>query len=110
MLRGRVRRTKSFRGKADAMPDATFWLSLAVLGVVVVLSIVQGRAKDQIGRVERKLDLLLKHAQIDLTAVADREAAGLVRAGSKIEAIRVYCEPAGGQHAHAVRPRRRRPA
>ena len=83
------------------MPDATFWLTLAVLGVVVVLAIVQGRAEDQVGRVERKLDLLLKHAQIDLIAVADREAAGLVRAGSKIEAIRVYRELTGAGLAEA---------
>jgi ribosomal protein L7/L12 len=83
------------------MPDATFWLTLAVLGVVVVLSIVQGRAKEQGGRVERKLDLLLKHAQIDLIAVADREAAGLVRAGNKIEAIRVYRELTGAGLAEA---------
>ena len=83
------------------MPDATFWLTLAVLGVVVVLAIVQGRAEDQVGRVERKLDLLLKHSQIDLIAIADREAAWLVRAGSKIEAIRVYRELTGAGLAEA---------
>jgi ribosomal protein L7/L12 len=84
-----------------AMPDSTFWLTLAVLGVAVALSVVQGRAKDQLGRVERKLDLLLKDAQIDLAAVADREAAALVRAGSKIQAIRVYRELTGTGLAEA---------
>jgi ribosomal protein L7/L12 len=72
------------------MPDTTFWFTLAVLGMTVVLSVVQGRAKDQLGRVERKLDLLLKHAQIDAAAVADQEAAALMRAGRKVEAIRAY--------------------
>src|SRR4051812_6442886 len=90
----------SFR-KADAMPDSTFWLTLAVLGVAVALSVVQGRTKDQVGRVERKLDLLLKHAQIDLATIADREAAALVREGSKIQAIRVYRELTGTGLAEA---------
>src|SRR4051794_36322834 len=61
--------------KVVAMPDSTFWLALAVLGVAVALSVVQGRSKDQLGRVERKLDVLLKHAQVDVPAAAGREAA-----------------------------------
>jgi ribosomal protein L7/L12 len=83
------------------MPDSTFWLTLAVLGMAVALSVVQGRGKDQLGRVERKLDLLLKHAQIDLAAVADREATALVRSGSKIQAIRAYRELTGTGLAEA---------
>jgi ribosomal protein L7/L12 len=77
------------------MPDSTFWLVLAVLGITIALSVVQGRAKDQLGRVERKLDAMLKHAQIDVTVIADREAAEQVRAGNKIQAIRIYRELTG---------------
>jgi hypothetical protein len=83
------------------MPDSTFWLTLAVLGVAVALSVVQGRSKDQLGRVERKLDLLLQHAQVDVPAAAGREAAALVRAGNKIQAIRAYRELTGAGLAEA---------
>jgi hypothetical protein len=85
-----MQRTHPTPLKVNAMPDLTFWLTLAVLGMAVALSIVQGRSKDQLGRVERKLDLLLKHARIDAASVADREAAEFLRAGRKIEAIRAY--------------------
>jgi ribosomal protein L7/L12 len=41
-------------------------------------------------RLERKLDLLVRHAGIDLPKLAEEAAATLARSGKKIEAIKVY--------------------
>ena len=54
------------------------------------LTVLIGRLSDTTGRLERKLDLLLRHAAIDVPRVAADEAAALARAGKKIEAIKVY--------------------
>jgi ribosomal protein L7/L12 len=83
------------------MPDITFWIALSILGMLMIMAIVQGRAKDQLGRVERKLDALLKHSGIDLAAGADREVVELMKAGRKIEAIRLHRERTGAGLAEA---------
>jgi ribosomal protein L7/L12 len=83
------------------MPEPTFWIVLAVLGLSMVIAIVQGRLKDQLAALERKLDLLLRYSGIDVTVQADKEAAELLRAGKKIEAIRIYRELTGAGLAEA---------
>ena len=83
------------------MPDFNFWVLLTVLVLLMVLGIVQGRTKDQLARVERKLDMLLKQAGIDPTAGADPELVELLRAGRKIEAIRLHRERTGAGLAEA---------
>jgi ribosomal protein L7/L12 len=83
------------------MPEPTFWIVLAVLGLSMVIAIVQGRLKDQLGRLERKLDALLRHSGMDVAALADKDAAELLRAGRRIDAIRVYREWTGAGLAEA---------
>jgi len=83
------------------MPEPTFWIVLAVLGLAMVIAIVQGGDRARLARVERKLDMLLKQAGIDLAAKADKEVGDLLRAGNKIDAIRVYRELTGASLAEA---------
>jgi ribosomal protein L7/L12 len=59
------------------------------------VAIIQGRIKDQLARLEKKTDFLLKHAGLDLDALAGKEIAELLRAGKKIEAIKAYRELTG---------------
>jgi ribosomal protein L7/L12 len=64
-----------------------------VLGIG--LAVVGLRVSAVSGRLERKLDALLRHAGIDLPKLAAEEAAALARAGRKIEAIKLYREYTG---------------
>jgi len=68
-------------------------LAGAIAGIVVVLFLT--RLTLQIGRLERKVDALVKHAGLDMAAVATEKVAELVRAGKKIEAIQLYREYTG---------------
>lgn len=77
------------------------WASGTILGLLVVAYIYIIKINGAIGRLDRKLDALLKHAGVDLTAAALREAEKLVRAGNKIEAIRVYRDLTGASLADA---------
>jgi len=83
------------------MPEPTFWIALASLGFLMVLAIVQGRIKDQLGRLERKVDRLLKSAGGDVAALTNEEIAALIREGKKIEAIKAYRELTGAGLAEA---------
>ena len=85
------------------MGDFTFWAAITGLVLFMLMGIVQSRTKDQLARVERKLDALIKHAGIDPLAGAEREIADLLRDGRKIEAIRVYRERSGAGLAEAKR-------
>lgn len=53
------------------------------------------RAAAVTSRLERKLDLLLRHTGVDLPAVAVAEATALMKAGKKIDAIKAYRELTG---------------
>jgi hypothetical protein len=77
------------------MPTETFWLVLAAVALILALGIVQVHSKDQLARLERKLDSLLRLSGLELAGLADREAAALLRAGKKIEAIRAYRDLTG---------------
>ena len=71
------------------------WASGATLGILIVLFWHVIKTSASMGRLERKIDALLKHSGIDLTAAAMREAQALVKAGRKIEAIKLYRELTG---------------
>jgi hypothetical protein len=77
------------------MPSTEFWMILAVFGMTMCVLIVQGRAQDRLGRLERKLDALLKHQGIDLYSQLPPEITELLRQGKKIEAIKLYRETTG---------------
>ena len=83
------------------MPEPGFWITLAVLGLLMCVAIIQGRIKDQLGRLERKVDFLLGHAGLDISKLAGAEIAELMRAGKKIEAIKAYRQLTGASLAEA---------
>lgn len=83
------------------MPEPTFWIALAVLGLSMVIAIVQGGDRARLARIERMLDALVRHSGLDLNAAADKQARELVLAGKKIEAIKVYREFTGAGLAEA---------
>jgi hypothetical protein len=83
------------------MPEPAFWIALAVLGLQMCMAFIQGRMKDQLGRLERKVDFLLRHAGLDIAALTNAEIAELARAGKKIEAIKAYRELTGASLADA---------
>jgi Ribosomal protein L7/L12 C-terminal domain len=77
--------------------DATFWL-VAVLFLCVLGSLFSGiRRNDEwrLKRLERKIDLILSHLGLDPSQGVDSEIAELMKAGNKIQAIRLYREKAG---------------
>lgn len=65
-----------------------FTIGFALAGLILRGNVVAGR-------IERKLDLLLRHSGVDVVRVAETEAGELARAGKKIDAIRVYRDLTG---------------
>jgi ribosomal protein L7/L12 len=65
------------------------WVIGGAIGFLVL------RAAAISSRLERKLDVLLRHSGVDLARVAAEEATTLNRAGKKIEAIKAYRELTG---------------
>jgi ribosomal protein L7/L12 len=66
----------------------------STLGLVAALYAV-------VARVDRKLDLLLKHSGLDVKEAAAREAAELMKQGKTVEAVKVYRETTGVSLAEA---------
>jgi ribosomal protein L7/L12 len=73
------------------------YIAYNVLGIMIglIVAYVVLRAAAVVSRIERKLDLLIRHSGIDLDKIAADEAAALARAGKKIEAIKAYRELTG---------------
>jgi hypothetical protein len=71
---------------------SVIWL----LGLVTifVLSLTQGTTT---GRIEHKLDILLKHSAIDVNAVAEEEVERLITEGKKWAAVTCYRELTGAE-------------
>jgi len=76
--------------------DATFWLVLGTF-VMVLLSMFRNSSSVANGnsRLERKVDLILKHLGIDPNQGVDEKIMELMKAGQKIEAIKLYREQTG---------------
>ncbi len=76
--------------------DATFWLVLGTF-VMVLLSMFRNSSSVANGnsRLERKVDLILKHLGIDPNQGVDEKIMELMKAGQKIEAIKIYREQTG---------------
>ncbi len=77
--------------------DATFWL-LVGLFVVVLGSSWAGAGSNngrRLGRLERKVDLILKHLGLDPNQGVNVEVLELMKAGQKIQAIKLYREQTG---------------
>lgn len=78
------------------------WVLANTVGLlvgVIVGAILRGRA--DVPRIERKLDVLLRHSGVDLARVAAEEALLLYKAGKKIEAIKAYRDLTGSGLAEA---------
>jgi hypothetical protein len=74
--------------------DGTFWLVL-VFGLLLMAYFLSPKAEGNNRRLERKVDLILKHLGIDPNQGVDEKIMELVNAGRKIEAIKLYREQTG---------------
>jgi hypothetical protein len=76
--------------------DATFWLLLGTFAMVL-LSMARNPSSVANGnsRLERKVDLILKHLEIDPNQGVDEKIMELMKSGQKIEAIKLYREQSG---------------
>jgi hypothetical protein len=63
--------------------------------LLVWVTVMLGQTANRVGRLQRMLDLLVKHAGINVMDIAVHEAQALVREGKKIEAIKVYRDYTG---------------
>ena len=74
--------------------DATFWVVL-VLSILLMAHYLSPKARGSNSNLERKVDLILKHLGIDPYQGVDEKIVELMRAGQKIEAIKLYREQTG---------------
>ncbi len=70
-------------------------LNTSLLFIVIAISLIgiimtRSKSGENVTRLERKLDVLIKNAGIDLSTLADKEALALAKAGKKKEAIELY--------------------
>ena len=77
------------------------WFSGFTCGLVLIATIFIAKVAIIVVRTERKVDALLRHAGVDLTAVANQEVEALMKAGRKIDAIKAYRELTGASLAEA---------
>ena len=77
--------------------DATFWLVVAIFLLVVGSSWTAAGSNNgrRLARLERKVDLILKHLGIDPNQGVNLEVRELMKAGQKIQAIKLYREQTG---------------
>lgn len=71
------------------------------LCLVVGMLLTIAKISSTVARMDKKVDLLLKQAKVDLNAVAQSEVEKLMREGRKIEAIKLYRELTGVELAEA---------
>jgi len=77
--------------------DATFWLVVALFLVVLGSSwTAAGRNNARrLGRLERKVDQILRQMGLDPNQEVNLEILELMKAGHKIQAIKLYREQTG---------------
>jgi hypothetical protein len=77
--------------------DATFWLVVALFLVVLGSSWTSSASNNgrRLGRLERKVDLILRHLGLDPNQGLNPEIVELMKAGQKIQAIKLYREQTG---------------
>ena len=92
-----VKPTHSHTNSLGQIMDATFWL-LVGLFVVVLGSSWAGAGSNhgrRLERLERNVDLILKHLGLDPNGGVNQEVLELMKAGQKIQAIKLYREQTG---------------
>ena len=77
--------------------DATFWLVVALFLVVLGSSWTAAANNNglRLARLERKVDLILTHLGLDPNQGVNLEIMDLMKAGQKIQAIKLYREQTG---------------
>jgi ribosomal protein L7/L12 len=75
--------------------DATFWLVLLLSLFLMAQVLSPKAARTDTSRLERKVDLILSHLGIDPNQGVDEKIMELMKAGQKIEAIKLYREKTG---------------
>lgn len=79
--------------------DATFWLVLILVPLWFSLFLSSTAAGGNNGlrlrRLERKVDLILKHLGLDANQDVNSQVKELILAGQKIQAIKLYREQTG---------------
>ena len=75
--------------------DAIFWLGLFLIVLGSSFANPSRRNGQQLRRLERKVDLILSHLGLDPNQGVNEEVMELVKAGQKIQAIKVYREQTG---------------
>jgi hypothetical protein len=74
--------------------DATFWLVLALF-ITTFWSSFRADTTQRLRRLERRVDLILKHLGVNPDQGVHAEIMELLKAGKKIQAIKVYREQTG---------------
>jgi ribosomal protein L7/L12 len=88
------------------MRDPSLWISISILIMVASLLTTLRHGLDRLARVERKLNALLGHFNIDHapgSSMSDRVRELARDPSKKIEAIRAYREETGARLADAKR-------
>jgi ribosomal protein L7/L12 len=77
--------------------DATFWLLAALFLVVLASSWTDARNNDgvRLARLERKVDLILRHLGLDSNQDVNPQIIELMQSGRKIQAIKLYRQQTG---------------
>jgi hypothetical protein len=77
--------------------DATFWLVVGLFLVVLGTSWTNAGSNNRrrLGRLERKVDLILGHLGLDPNEDVNLKIMELMNAGHKIQAIKLYREQTG---------------
>jgi Ribosomal protein L7/L12 C-terminal domain len=77
--------------------DATFWLVVGLFLVVLATSWTDARSNNgrRLGRLERKVDLILRHLGLDPNQDLNPQVMELLNAGQKINAIKLYRKQTG---------------
>jgi ferritin-like metal-binding protein YciE len=78
------------------MADYLVWISLfALLGLFGVIQQLKADLERRVSRLEQKIDKVMEHLGIAQADPVPPEVAGLIQAGRKIEAIKVYRRATG---------------
>jgi ribosomal protein L7/L12 len=75
--------------------DATFWLILGTFVIVILSARNSSPVANGNSRLERKVDLIRSHLGIDPNQGVNEKIVELMKAGRKIEAIKLYREQTG---------------
>ncbi|MBT3152674.1 hypothetical protein HTV45_17635 [Streptomyces sp. CHD11] len=77
------------------MDTAILFLICVVLLGTITLQSHLSRAERRAARVERKLDLVLRHLGLEEEIPGQDEIIGLVRQGKQVQAVKLYRESTG---------------